>query len=580
MGLSGRVGELAAQRPRTTAIRYKSRGRWHDVSWADLDARVKRVAGGLAALGVAPGDRVVVGAPASPAWLVAILGVDAAGAIPFSVYQALAPEDLGHLFEQAGATAAIGEVGWFEMLLSRGVKLPDKVVFTDNQRPAAWAGGDVVMLTDVEKRAGGALAAGNPELPLLFSTAGASGRPRIVAHASASLMAASEALTGAGGRPLGRSDSAVVELPTGHPGALITAIGLPLACGLVAHLPELRPSDAVRDVHPTFSMNVPSRWERLAARIQVAARFTRGVKGVVFRGGQRLRRVAFDPTSPIQSARGPLAHLAYAGVFMPLLLRLGVDRLRAAYVVGRVSPDLLSIWRAWGVELTAAYGLAEAAPVVGTIAGRAVQPAPGCELQVGAGDRLQVRGPALAEGWWADGKVTAFTDAGGWYETGDVAEAGPDGIRVRGPASDLAKVDDAVVALSEFDAALTSSPFVRAAHTEERAGKLQAKLDLDYRTIARWATATGVSYRTPAALAESTEVERLLAQELEDANRRLAAAKLPAISGFEIAPAPFAVGHEITPTGAIRRHRTAREGRSHAGSEDRHPPLSPSIGER
>src|ERR1700736_632033 len=92
--LAGLVRARAAAEPRRTAFRYKGHGTWHDLSWTECEGRMSSIASGLRDYGLEPGDCVVVAASASPAWLLGVLGAHASGAVPLTVYQGFAIEDL------------------------------------------------------------------------------------------------------------------------------------------------------------------------------------------------------------------------------------------------------------------------------------------------------------------------------------------------------------------------------------------------------------------------------------------------------------------------------------------------------
>jgi long-chain acyl-CoA synthetase len=558
--LAGLVRARAAADPRRTAFRYKGHGVWHDTSWAECEARMSAIASGLRAHGLEPGDCVVVSASASPAWVVGLLGAHAAGAVPLTIYQGFAVEDLAAIFEDQAPKATIAEAAWLEMLIEDGVALPELIVLTDQHRPADWPRDDAMMLADVEARGRREPRAAEDSsveaAAVLVCTAGTKSRPKVVAHSTRSLLASARAVAdlGPGLRPVGAQDTVVVEMPTGHLGALLTAIILPLTCGVIAHLPDGRAADAMREVHPSVSINLATAWERTAARVQVLARSRRGLKGAAFRLAQRLRRPASGPEPPSLGLAGALANFAYAVVFLPLLAKLGLEQLRVAYVVGPTAPEELSIWRVWGVKLTHAYGLAEAGPVVGRAVAGAVKPADGMELTAGPDGSLRVRGESVCLGYRSQGRVRPANGTGGWLETGDTCDTGDAGVRVLGPREDLVAIAGAAVSLNLVDAALRYSPYIRSAITTvSDDGSLEAVLDLDFGSLARWATASGISYRTPGALLESDAVSRLLQTELEQANDRLRRRGLPPVRTLAVAPERLRTGVELTPVGSSRQ---------------------------
>lgn len=67
--------------PTRLAVATRTAAGWDEASWAELGRRVARVDARLAGLGVAPGDRVVLAAPAGGWWVAALLGILRRGAV-------------------------------------------------------------------------------------------------------------------------------------------------------------------------------------------------------------------------------------------------------------------------------------------------------------------------------------------------------------------------------------------------------------------------------------------------------------------------------------------------------------------
>lgn len=76
-------------------------------SYADLDDQANRAAGGLRALGIAPGDRVLLQLPNSCQFAVALFGLLRAGAIPVMCLPGHRAAELGHFAAVSGATGLL-----------------------------------------------------------------------------------------------------------------------------------------------------------------------------------------------------------------------------------------------------------------------------------------------------------------------------------------------------------------------------------------------------------------------------------------------------------------------------------------
>ena len=78
-----RVAEDGAR----TAARYKSGGKWTDMSWSQLAAQAEEVAFGLAALGIKKGEMVSILAGTRIEWTAADMGIALAGGIAVPIDQ-------------------------------------------------------------------------------------------------------------------------------------------------------------------------------------------------------------------------------------------------------------------------------------------------------------------------------------------------------------------------------------------------------------------------------------------------------------------------------------------------------------
>src|SRR5690349_7157119 len=77
----------AAQRPGAPALREKEFGIWQTLSWQQLAALVREIAGGLAAAGLRRGQHMVVVGENRPRLYAAMLAAQSLGAIPVPLYQ-------------------------------------------------------------------------------------------------------------------------------------------------------------------------------------------------------------------------------------------------------------------------------------------------------------------------------------------------------------------------------------------------------------------------------------------------------------------------------------------------------------
>ena len=99
--------EQADQRADKPFVWSKVDGAYRSQSWREVAEQVARLAGGLKELGVRPGDRVTLVSENRPEWLIADLGIMAAGAITVPTYTTNTERDHLHILENSGAKGAV-----------------------------------------------------------------------------------------------------------------------------------------------------------------------------------------------------------------------------------------------------------------------------------------------------------------------------------------------------------------------------------------------------------------------------------------------------------------------------------------
>ncbi|MHC1562488.1 AMP-binding protein [Actinomycetospora sp. C-140] len=99
-------------------------GQRRSLTYAELDAEVRRCAANLAALGVARGDRVVLYLPVVPEATVAFLAIAYLGAVSVPAFTGYGPEALGTRLRESGAVALVTA----DATTRRGKRVPLKEI--------------------------------------------------------------------------------------------------------------------------------------------------------------------------------------------------------------------------------------------------------------------------------------------------------------------------------------------------------------------------------------------------------------------------------------------------------------------
>src|SRR5581483_6272673 len=85
------------------AVRYKRDGAWQDLTWADYRAAALACAAALVEAGVRPGDRVGLLSENRVEWMIADLGILAAGGVTVSPHASLSARQVHFEMHHAGA---------------------------------------------------------------------------------------------------------------------------------------------------------------------------------------------------------------------------------------------------------------------------------------------------------------------------------------------------------------------------------------------------------------------------------------------------------------------------------------------
>lgn len=213
-------------------------------TFRELDAAADRVAAGLAALGIRPGDRVLLQLPNSCQFAIALFGLLRAAAVPVMCLPGHRTAELGHFAEVSGAVALIvpDEAGGFDYrdmagrLAAEHPSLQHVIVDGENGPFVAWSSIRDFDGPAVER------AAVDPGLPaLLLVSGGTTGLPKLIARTHDDYVY--NAVASAQACEMTAEDAYLVALPAGH--------NFPLACpGMLGSMTVGAPTVFTADPSP------------------------------------------------------------------------------------------------------------------------------------------------------------------------------------------------------------------------------------------------------------------------------------------------------------------------------------------
>jgi len=337
-----------------------------------------KIAGGLRARGVNPGDRVAVYAANSVEWVLAYLGVQRAGGVAVMMNPDYHRSEAEHILHDSEPRCAIADAKRADIVRSIGV--------------------DVIPVEELPRGVA-------PEMPNLTSespaailyTSGTTGRPKGALLDQGNLLAQAR-----GAIEVWRwtdQDVLVHALPLFHLHGLGMGLHGTLLSGGSAVLVAFTPENVVRELTRggTMLFGVPSMYQRLCEWLEEHPTDLSHVRVFV-------------------SGSAPLP---------PALFE------RCERLLGQKPVERYGITEG-GIVVTNPYD-GPRQP------GRVGYPFPGVEVRLGELNEVQLRGGQVFTGYWRNPQATkeAFTDDG-FFRTGDVGEIGEDGsLAIRGRIKEL-----------------------------------------------------------------------------------------------------------------------------------------------
>jgi long-chain acyl-CoA synthetase len=419
----------AAANPERVALRLKD----DEVSltWAEYAEKVRRVAAGLAGLGLSRGQAMGVMLTNRPDFHWYDAAALHLGATPFSIYNTYAAEQIQFQIQDAEARIVVTEKAFEDRV--RALEGVEHVIVVD--------GGD-----DVEQHAPEGFdfeatwRAVEPEDVLtLIYTSGTTGPPKGVQLTHSNLLAAVRGFDDVIAFP---DDGRVISwLPMAHIAERACSHYMPMLLGFTTtDCPDPRQVVAyLPDVRPTWFFAVPRIWEKLKAAIEA------GIEAEQDEERKRVSQWALDVALRkvrLEQAGEPVpddlaAEHAKADELVLSKMRglLGLDQVESVNVGAAPTPrEVIEFFHAIGVPLAELWGMSETTGYgccnppdkikIGTVG----PPSPGVEIKLAEDGEVLIRGAVVTSGYRNQPEKTAEAiDSEGWLHTGDVGEFDEDG---------------------------------------------------------------------------------------------------------------------------------------------------------
>ncbi|MGR4870514.1 AMP-dependent synthetase/ligase [Variovorax sp. LARHSF232] len=563
-------------------MRQKELGIWRSWTWRQTADAVREIAGGLLALGLAPGDCASILSNTVVEWVLADVAVLSCGGVSNGIYPTDAASQVHYLCEDSHTRVLFVEDDeQLDKALEVRSQLPllRQIIVFDMEGLRGFHDPGVMSLdalrelgreylqshaSAIEER----VAQCKPQdLAILVYTSGTTGKPKGAMHSHAGLV-----YTARGYNTLiaqDERDERMCFLPLCHIAERMGGEYFAMYTGSILNFvenPETVPEN-VREIAPTVFTAVPRVWEKFYSGVMIA-----------LKEASRVQQAAYAWSIGVGEQ---IAHKVMAGEAVGAGLKLkfriaralALDNVRKLIGIHRarflvtgaapISPELVKWYMALGVPMLEVWGMTETCGAstgmpVARIKPGSIGPAAGyneVRIDPQTGEIL-VRGPNVFMGYLHLPEKTAETiDADGWLHTGDVGSIDDEGfLRITDRMKDIIiTAGGKNVTPSELENELKFSPYVTdAVVIGDKRPYLTVIIMIDQENVEKYAQDNDVPFSNYESLTRAQEVQDLIQAELDRVNARFA--RVEQIKKFFLLETQLsAEDEELTPTMKLKR---------------------------
>jgi len=559
------------------ALKYRKRGRFVTLSYAEFYQRALMAARGLRKVRVLPGDKVAILSENRAGWVIADMGILCAGAVTVPIYPTNTPEQIEYMLNHSGAKvvfvsnkfqyakllkvrdaiASVELVVSFERFLG-DARLPVCSFYqlseiddpiTEAERAEIEACIDRVEAGDI--------------LTLIY-TSGTTGVPKGVMLSHRNVLTNNCFLTEQSGA-IGAQDVLLSFLPLSH--VLERSAGYYMAVrngALIVFADSIEKiPENMMEVNPTVMVSVPRLFEKIYHRIYENAHHMPILKRTLFHWAVEVGK-KFVEAKYIAKRSCPLLTFKYAVadrlIFSKVRARFG-GRMKLCCCGGApLDKTINEFFWAIGIPIFEGYGLTETSPAVcfnnfnhirfGSV-GVALEQT---QIRIADDGEILVKGPQVMLGYYRDQAATAEAIQDGWFKTGDIGHVENGFVYITDRKKELIiTAGGKNIAPQPIENEFKMDKYISSAFVYgDRKPYLAALIVPNIERLLEFARQKHIDYVDLDDLVIHNAVHRLFELRVSEINARLA--QYESIKKFVLLPRDFSVeGGELTATLKLRR---------------------------
>jgi len=567
--------DTARRDPKRTALLGSAPGMTGPVSYRDLMDRVEKLSSALLKLGIRKGDRVAILSPNRPEWTIADFSIMAVGAVTVPIYTTQSPAQMARDLKHSRSKLLFVSNGpHLEPLRTVSKPFPhlkhlvsfDEILSADFPFPRLSLQ-TLMELGQADRRPLEILASRiAPEDPatIVYTTGAGADPRRAVLLTHQNLLAEKKALEQF--LPIHQGTVLLSFLPLAHILQRVVDMAALLGEGQLAYCPDINQvEEMLREVRPHLIVGVPRTYEKIRDTLLENLIYSdtpfKEIYQRLFQWMERDyeqrkqgKRLPTPMQIPMRWLKGSALHR--------IRERLG-GRIQFCFCAGAPLPrDLEIFFEIVQIPLFNVYGMTE---LTGAVAanrpgchrtGTVGTPLPGCEIRIGEGAEILVRGETVTPGTYQPARpVQPITDAEGWLATGDLGQIDADGfLTITGRKKEiLITAAGKNVAPRPIESKLCRNPYIRQAVViGDRRKYLTALIVPVFRRLEEFAVRERVLCPNKEELLNHPKVRGLYGQIIAEVNRGLA--RFETVKGFALLSEPFTrESGELIPAQGLQR---------------------------
>jgi long-chain acyl-CoA synthetase len=553
-------------------LRVKVEGRYVPISTEEFGRRVKHLSLGLADLGLAAGDKLVILSENRPEWTMTDFAVLCAGAVTVPIYTSLMPEQVKYIINDSDAKIVVcsNRDLWLKVEAVRHeLRSVHHFVLIDEEAPQG-----VVSLSEVMGR-GKTIAASDPglfekralavkpdDLASIIYTSGTTGIPKGVMLSHGNFVSNSKALDAV--TEFTEKDTILSFLPLSHVLERMTTFSFLYKGATIAYAESIETVAAnLLEVRPTIMISVPRLFDKIYAKVMDNVLTQSPLKRRIFFWAMNVgkkygaRKIRHQAIPRGLSARRKLAAKL---VFSKIVEKTGG---RVHFFVSGGAPlssDVAEFFYAIGITILEGYGLTETSPVLTCNTfdkmkfGAVGPPVPGVEIRIAKDGEILAKGPNVMKGYYKKEQETREAFEDGWFRTGDIGHFDEEGFLViTDRKKDLiVTAGGKNVAPQPIENQLKTNPYILNAVVVGSGRKfISALIVPNFEKLEAYARTSGIPFSSRSELVQKEEILGFMLAEVNRTTPHLASYER--IKKIALLERDFDVDSELTPSLKVKR---------------------------